>query len=375
MADELLINGRFLSGGPTAVNSVAGQLSKAICDEGHAQNRRVSLVVPKELETAAAARKLPVKVWGWRSGIAWEQLDLPSARSQGHVAGFFNTVPLMGCGYITLLHDAHVFTSPNSYPTAVRFWRRRLAHQAGSKGNLLLTVSHDARRRLLHHGVGDPSCIGVVANGLGDIQYAVPDETVFQHLGLRTTDHFVVSVGNVLPHKNLKTLLQALSRPELSHIRLVLTGDITPEQITARGWAMPNRLICSGHLPVERLSALMRGAVAVCVPSLQEGFGLPVIEAMFCGAPVIISNCTALPEVGGSVAVRCPPFASAVWADSVLALASDPERRTVLGRAGRQRAEQFTWSSSAQDFWTHVKSFEETGRAAQSALNYGVRQE
>lgn len=361
---HLLINGRFLAGPLTAVNSVALDLSQALYRAADQRGWSVSLIVPPILGQAAADTGLPVRVWGWGQGPVWEQVCLPRAQTLGRVAGFFNTAPLRGRGYVTLLHDAHVFTTPASYPRVTALWRRHLSRRAGAPGNLVLTVSQFACGDLLDNGVGHAACIGVVPNGLGAIGRAVPDRGILAQLGLTKGRPYVVAVGSLLPHKNLITLLRAFAQPDLSGVRLVLTGGVTPDQITAQGWPLPPNVVCAGNVSVAHQAALLAGALAQCVPSLTEGFGLPVIEAMCCATPVLISDCGALPEIGGTVALRLPPGDVQAWVQSLLRLHRDPALCAALGVAGRRHAGQFTWAASAQAAFDHLDQFETTGEAA-----------
>jgi len=119
------------------------------------------------------------------------------------------------------------------------------------------------------------------------------------------------------------------------------------------------RLVRPGYLPFADLSGFLGGALVVAAPSRGEGFGLPVLEAMACGAPVLTTNRTSLPEVGGVAVAYTEPEAESI-ATALRALLDDPERRLALGEAGHARAREFTWAASAA---AHAASYK---RAAES---------
>jgi alpha-1,3-rhamnosyl/mannosyltransferase len=164
---------------------------------------------------------------------------------------------------------------------------------------------------------------------------------------------FVLAAGTLEPRKNLPRLIEAFARlPEelAERYELVLAG--------APGWATQatranidrhaHLVHALGYVPDADLRALYRQAELVCYPSLEEGFGLPVLEAMTAGTAVLTSDRSSMPEVGGDAAVYADPRDVRSIAAGLQQLLADPERRTELGRRGRQRAARFTWRRTAQ---------------------------
>jgi glycosyltransferase involved in cell wall biosynthesis len=120
------------------------------------------------------------------------------------------------------------------------------------------------------------------------------------------------------------------------------------------------RLLRPGYLPLAQLPALLGGATVVAYPSLGEGFGLPVLEGMACGAPVLTTRRLSLPEVGGNAVAYCEPDADSIAAE-LARLLDDPQRRAELGRAGLARAAQFSWAASAA---AHIEAYRRAMRRA-----------
>lgn len=342
---KLFINGRYLSGSPTAVNAVARDLTAALARLSG--DWAVTLAVPPALEATARQTGMPVRVVGRRSGIAWEQLELPALRQEGVVAGFFNTVPLFGKGYVTMLHDAQVFTAPKSYGRATRIWRRLLSRRAAARGNYVLTVSEHSKRALLALDLGRSDTIGVVPNGLGGPGLAAPDDSLRLTLDLEPKG-YCVALATVLPHKNIGLLFEAFADPALQKMPLVLVGRADRAAFEALGHRVPDNVVFAGFVSDSELVGLYQGCLAALVPSTEEGFGLVALEGMAHGAAVVVADRAALPEVVGEAGIVLPADDPAPWIKTLHALEADTQRQAQLAHVGQERAKSFTWDASAR---------------------------
>lgn len=347
----LYINGRFLEGDRTAVNSVALSLSQALIRAPG--DWSVRMAVPPSLEEKATGMNLPHEVVGRKSGILWEQMEYPRLRRRGVLAGFFNTVPLIGSGYVTMLHDAHVFTTPSSYGTPTRIWRQILSRRAGQGGNRILTISDYSKRALLAQGIGREDHIGVVYNGI--TMSGNEDPGIFDKLPVTSGGGYFVAIASLLPHKNIGVLLRAFADPALSDVGLVLVGKAGKEAYVAAGHEVPGNVSFPGFVSDEELAALYGGAAGVCVPSTEEGFGLPALEGMTYGAPPVISPCASLPEVVGDTGLTAASDDPAAWTAACLQLLDGTSGlRDDLSRRARDRAATFTWDNAAVSALGHL---------------------
>ncbi|MCI5038837.1 MAG: glycosyltransferase family 4 protein [Donghicola eburneus] len=356
---KLLINGRFLSGGETAVNAVARELSSALHRQSiaHPNGWQVELVVPQALLSKAEATGIPSRAHGRRSGIIWEQTELPSLRYDGVILSLFNTVPVFGRGYVTMLHDAHVMTSPDSYSRPTRIWREFLSRRAGATGNYVLTPSEHSKVSLLEHGIGRAEHYGIVPNGPGNVGRVQGDRAIFERLSFNEETPFCVGLSSLLPHKNIGDLLSAFARPELANIQLVLFGKASRADFVAAGHDVPDNVHFPGFVSDEELAALYDKALAVCVPSLEEGFGMPALEGMARGAIAVVSPCGALPEVVGAAGL----FAKVGQPDQIVAhisrINTDPAYAKGLRAKGLARARAFTWEIAAEKAFAHLEAW------------------
>lgn len=246
-----------------------------------------------------------------------------------HVPHF--TIPWTRVPVVATLHDAIPFHYPLRNPAAFAYIAFMM-QTAARRARRVITVSHASKRDLM--GALDIEDIDVIPNGVDD---------PFFTGGPRATDlgRYFLFVGRVARHKNVATLLDALDlvRRCDPSISVVLAGGAHESRAGA---------IVSGFVDEERLLALYRGAIAVVMPSLMEGFGLPAAEAMAIGTPAITSNAPALVEVTGDAALHFDATNAEQLAEAMLLLANDDALRGELSRRGRERARELTWRRCAE---------------------------
>jgi glycosyltransferase involved in cell wall biosynthesis len=291
--------------------------------------------------------------------LAWEQTTLPVLARRLNVAVVHSphyTMPLAApCAGVVTLHDATFFTDPGLHsPVKSRFFRSwtrlslrratRCVVPSHSAADQLAAVTGARRDRLVvaHHGVDTER-----------FHLPRPQEVaaVRDRLGLDGTP-YIGFLGALEPRKNVPALLAgytmaARDRPDPP--ALVLAGQPGWDREVERALdAVPHRLrvVRAGYLPLIELAGFLGGAQVVAYPSLGEGFGLPVLEAMACGVPVLTTRRLSLPEVGGEAVAYCAPTAAGVG-DALGALLDDPARRACLGARASARAAGFSWADSA----------------------------
>lgn len=253
------------------------------------------------------------------------------------------------------LHDlTHVYYPQTQPADRLRAIEKNLDHALGSASRILCVSESTAQQAMQHYGLSrDRLCV----TPLGVSPKFRPctseqSQPTLQSLGLRHRE-FLLCVGTLEPRKNLELVFQAaqhLPTAFLERCPLVLSG--------ARGWgAIPpsleqlerkGHLIRTGYLEHEPLRLLLGSARALLFPSLYEGFGLPILEAMASGTPVITSNCSSMPEVGGAAAVYVDPTAPEQLAEAILRLHEDYAFWVTLQRAGLERASEFSWERTAE---------------------------
>ena len=257
------------------------------------------------------------------------------------------------------------------------FWEAKI-RLAIHRSDLVFTVSETSRRDILDAFGLHPENVRVVPDAVDPSFVLVPDgiqrTAVLERYGLRAGERFVLYVGGISPHKNLDTLVVAYERWRqrlglgAGAVSLVLVGDYVAD-VFHSSYPAIRQLIdtaglqslvrFTGFVPDADLRNLYSAADTLVLPSLYEGFGLPVLEAMACGTPVIASNAGALPEVVGDAGLLFDPHSPDALSDALGRVLGDVSLRNDLAARGRARAAQFTWAVSAR---AALAAFEEIAR-------------
>jgi glycosyltransferase involved in cell wall biosynthesis len=236
-------------------------------------------------------------------------------------------VPFTHVPFVVTVHDLIHLRNPN--PLA-RMYARQMIGRAVRKSRQVLTVSETVKREIVAtFGCADDHVV-VTPNGVS---------APFCENGPAAEGRYFLYVGNDKPHKNVGVLVDAIA--EVEDASLVLTGAPF-DRFRER-----ERVVITGFVDDSELAALYRGAIALVIPSREEGFGLPALEAMASGCAVITSNAPALIEITGDAALHIDPSAASL-ADAMRRIASDEPLRRTLASRGIERAKTFTWTRCAE---------------------------
>ncbi|MBV9381453.1 MAG: glycosyltransferase family 4 protein [Streptosporangiaceae bacterium] len=292
--------------------------------------------------------------------LAWEQSGLPVVAQQVnadviHVP--YYSMPLRpGRPTVVTVHDVTFFTDPELHTAVSAMFFKSAIRTAARRAARLLVPSKATRDELVRVLGADPTRVDVAYHGVDHRLFHRPDQRqvaqVSERLGLHGKP-YIAFLGSLEPRKNVAALIQGWAGAVADIAdppALVLGGGGGwSEEVDAAVAAVPPhlRLCRPGYLPFSELPGFLGGALVVAVPSRGEGFGLPVLEAMACGVPVLTAHNTSLPEVGGEAVAYTEPDAESIRV-SLRALLDDPERRAALGMAGHARAQEFTWAASAE---------------------------
>jgi glycosyltransferase involved in cell wall biosynthesis len=262
---------------------------------------------------------------------------------------------------IAYIHDVLFLDYPQYYSKTELLYFKNMKRLAAS-ANKIITISASERERLTVNKVADKDDIEVVYHGINSnfkTTCCYPEGYIDQALKqYHLPQKFLLYVGRVNIRKNLLNLIKALPLINDREIKLVIVGERLTidtelnEYIKTNG--LTNRILFTGHVPEDDLYLIYARATVFCFPSYAEGFGLPPLEAMQCGIPVVVSNRTAMPEVCGSAAVYIDPDSETDIAKQINALLSDTELYNHKAEAGIEHAKQFTWDRSARQILTLI---------------------
>jgi glycosyltransferase involved in cell wall biosynthesis len=303
------------------------------------------------------------------SRLLWEQWMLPRACARARVDVLLNpgfTAPLVGGPpSVTIFHDLQYRRHPEFFkPADLIAWRLLLAGSVRRSARIVC-ISESTRADLLRFYRVDPSRVDTVLSGIDDD---------FRRLRWTPNEDapYLLTVSTLHPHKNLERLLQALAiaRQSVPAMRLVLAGlkgfATEPVERAVSKLGLTAAVEITGWIPRAHLLDLFRGARAFIYPSLFEGFGLPVGEAMAAGIPVVCSDIPPLREVAGDAALRVDPYATDQLAAAMVRIWQDAELRARFTAAGRERAARFDWRETARGLIASMRRALEKTRSTSS---------
>jgi glycosyltransferase involved in cell wall biosynthesis len=266
--------------------------------------------------------------------------------------------PLVRGRSVVTIHDCIHLRFPEYLPTrgALAYARAQMG-SAARRSDRILTVSEASKRDILEFFDVAPEKIAVIPNAIDERFLTPPTDEALRMVAERyqLQGDFVLYVGNIKPHKNVERLVDAFQRVRQSGhdaLRLVVIGDEISTNAALRRlvhrYNLHKHVRFLGFLPDETLSAVYRLAAVFVFPSLYEGFGLPPLEAMACGTPVIASNVSSLPEVTGDAALLVDPRSADEIAAAIERVLADSSLRADLEARGLARARQFSWERSVR---------------------------
>ena len=380
---KLAINGKFLgsSSGRSGVYRVAYEIVQAL-DRLISESQEISalvscsIFVPANAECNIELKSIelhrPGKVAGFVGDIAgdtvWEQFLLPYLAKGHTLLNLCNVGPVLFRNAYTIIHDAQVRAFPASYSHAFRTWYSFLQPKLAKYNIGIITVSDYSRKELSRYKVALEADVHVIHNGCDHILKVVPDSDVWKRFEL-TKKQYVVALANCQAHKNIGILFKAFAEKSLGDVTLVLFGSAERSDFERLGHVVPSNVKFVGRISDQELCGLLSDAIALAFPSLTEGFGLPPLEAMLLGCPVVAAPCGALMEVCGDGALWAAPDDALAWRDQIVRLYKEPDYADSAVCAGRTQAGLFTWDIAARHLLTLICKNLPADRSVAAILN------
>jgi glycosyltransferase involved in cell wall biosynthesis len=340
------INGRFLTQPVTGVQRYAGETVRALDALLATQSEapEIDLLVPPGTEAALPLRNIAIRPVGGLRGHLWEQVSLP-LYVRGGLLSLCNTAPVAIRRQIVCIHDMNTRTCPRSYTPAFRLLYRALIPALGRRAAAVATVSGHSADELARFGVCRTEKLFIAADGHEHIGRWTPMPT--PALSSFSEQDTIVLLGSRAPHKNTDLITGMADRLALAGLRLAVIGGSDARVFGAeKGSDAPN-IVRLGRLSDDELAALLSNCLCLAFPSLVEGFGLPPLEAMALGCPVVVSDRASLPEICGDAALYASPEDADAWFARFMELATKPALRRRMIARGRAAASGFSWAASA----------------------------
>lgn len=271
----------------------------------------------------------------------------------------YTAPPFCPCPVVTTIHDLAFEHLPETFKRRSWMQLRLTVRHTARRAAEIITVSEYSRQDIsATYGIS-PERITVTPEAASPQFIRITSETELQNVRRKygIERDYILALGSIQPRKNLVRLIEAYTYLSERHSdmelpRLVIAGKkgwLESEVFrVAKASAAAHDVVFTGYVPDSELPALYSGALCFIYPSYFEGFGLPVLEAMQCGTPVITGNRTSLPEVAGAAGLLIDPFDSQSIADGIAHLLRNPDVRDDLSRRGLERAKLFDWRKTAK---------------------------
>lgn len=268
---------------------------------------------------------------------------------------------------VVTVHDVIAVLFPRDIPLGARLYFGRWMPFSYRRADKIIAVSHHTKKDLVKHLELPPQKIIVIYEAAGEKFKKLPRvqvETIKKKY--QTGSNYILTVGTLSPRKNLDFLIKVFARvrAKFTNVNLLITGKwgwyYEGLFSLAKKLGIDNKVIFTGYVNDDDLPALYNGAMAFVFPSIYEGFGLPPLEAMACGTPVVASSTSCIPEIVGEGGILLP-FKEKEWVSTLSRLLKSPPLREKFSRLGRKQARKFSWQETArQTIKVYESLYEET---------------
>lgn len=358
----IYINGRFLTQPVTGVQRYSLELIRHM-DQLLTVSPRPDIkficLAPPEERVHPGWKNIEIRNVGLNRGNLWEQFDLAICASGDLLFSPANIGPWHYRNQVVTFHDASIFAIPNAYTPLFRAKYIFAFKQLSRRARAIFTDSRFSQRELAHYLNLPPERFVVISPGSDHLNDIIPDPSILSRKGLKKNSYLLV-VGTHSIHKNLEVVIRTLALLN-SKIKISVVGrDQQTIFLQKRSNGPPPEVISLGYVTDGALKALYQNALALVFPSIYEGFGLPVLEAMQLGCPVICSNMASLPDVAGNAALYFDPQDANGLIDVLGAFLSNPQLAKDLGQKGYENSARFLWSAAARQIFDYLVNIQAT---------------
>lgn len=349
---RIYINARFLTQTVTGVQRYAIELVKEIdklIESGEVDGTKYEfcLLSPSNVVTRLELKHIRHQVVGKLKGHAWEQFELPFYSRGGLLINLCNTGPAFKRNQIVTIHDASVFSYPKAFSFAFRSWYQFLTVRLGKISKRVITVSNFSKGELIQHCKIAAQKVSVTHLGIDHIHDRQAAQGVLEKYGIESP--YVLAVSTMNPYKNFKMIFEILPEVKAQNLNVVIVGSKNSKVFSNHNQNESDAVQWVGYVSDEELKSLYENAAGFIFPSLYEGFGLPPLEAMALGCPVIVSSRGSIPEVCGDAGLYFDPQYPQEAASRLVEVASNPDLVQQLSAKGKEHSSYFSWNKCAKD--------------------------
>jgi glycosyltransferase involved in cell wall biosynthesis len=347
---KVYINGRFLAQRTTGVQRFALEFVKTLDKLLEENDIKFDFVIltPSNVVNNLHLKNIKLLSVGVLKGHLWEQIELPFYSRGGLLVNLCNTGPILKLNQIVTIHDTAVYAYPEGFNKIFVFWYKLVFKFLSLFVEKIITVSGFSKNELIRYCNIKSEKISVVSEGKEHIQRISPDFDVLDKHNIKPAN-YILAVSSINPNKNFQGIISSIEVLGDTAVDIVIAGGINSKIFSTSNIELSKNVKYIGYVTDGELKALYEKALCFVYPSFYEGFGLPPLEAMTCGCPVIVSNAASLPEVCGDAALYVDPYSPEDIAEKIKLLLSNDRLREELRRKGLERAKMFSWEKCVQE--------------------------
>jgi glycosyltransferase involved in cell wall biosynthesis len=350
---DFLVNGRFLTQRTTGVQRYAREIVMELARLAGAEGKAAALLAPPETPADPAFAGIAQENAGFSSGYVWEQLALPLL-AKAPLLNLCNLGPVAVRRQVVCLHDANVFTMPEAYSRGFRAAYGVLLPLLARRAGRVTSVSQFSAGALARFLPVAAKDIVVLPNGHEHVFRWKPENSALREK-LADCPPYILLIGSRALHKNVGLILGMAQALDQIGVDVIVAGG-GGHIFGAERRAPARNVTFLGYVSDDDLAALMEKALALAFPSITEGFGLPIVEAMALSCPVVSSSSASMPEVCGEAALMAGCDDPGAWLAHFKALCESRDLRGDLIGAGRERVKRFSWARSAAGYLDALKN-------------------
>lgn len=300
--------------------------------------------------------------------ITWFEFSVKRALKKYNIDLFFSPDGYLSLGsnipQVSVIHDLNFVHNPDDLRPLMSWYYNKYFPKFARKASKIITVSEYSRKDIMQQYDIPGEKVKAIWNGVSDVFQPVTNH-VKEEIKQKYTGgkDFILFVGSIHPRKNLKRLMLAFEQYRLRNPDTELQLLIVGRELWKNGLEavsineQTQRAIhFTGHLSLEELAKVTASGLFMAFVTYFEGFGIPLVEAMRSGTPILAGNQTSLPEVAGNAAIYCDPFSVESISEGIDRLANEPKLREELSALGKERGQLFTWDQAAQKVWEVLES-------------------
>jgi len=358
MKNKVYLNGRFLTRPLSGVQRTAYEMVKAMDDliaqnPAHYNAITFILIYSGEILNTIELKQIKLLKRGLLTGNLWEQLELPLYTAGHLLVSMCSISTLFKRKQLLIVHDASFLVNKNFFSRGFRMWYKFAIPLIAKLSRHVITVSNFSKGELVNHGNMDADKIEVIYNAANHIlRFNNPDPEFIDKIN--ALKPYCLSVSSLGANKNFQGLSTAINKIDFANYHMLIAGG---EMRTLKTVIPNTNVTYLGYVTNNELKYLYSNASLFVFPSFYEGFGIPPLEAMISGCPVVASNTSSMPEVLGDACEYFNPANPDDIAGKIDALINNPHRLSELRDKGYERAARYNWEKSGKQLYNLINQY------------------